>query len=116
MEPSVPLVDWNSIQIQEEKEEDEIIEICNEKQVYALLEVIREDEREEEMARAWSSRDGGINGSGLPINGSGLPNLEVIEGEAMLVDDYIQEETMMEYDKDNPTMALGIIYPCMEKF
>jgi hypothetical protein len=123
MEPSVPLVqaapplvDWNSIQIQEENEEDGIIEICNEKQVYALLEVIREDEREEEMARAWSSRDGGINGSGLPINGSGLPNLEVIEGEAMLVDDYIQEETMMEYDKDNPTMALGIIYPCMEKF
>jgi hypothetical protein len=34
----------------------------------------------------------------------------------MLVDDYIQEETMMEYGKDNPTMALGIIYPCMEKF
>jgi hypothetical protein len=26
-----PLVDWNSIQIQEEKEEDGIIEICNEK-------------------------------------------------------------------------------------
>jgi hypothetical protein len=51
MEPSVPLVDWNSIQIQEEKEEDEIIEICNEKQVYALLGFIHEDEREEEMAR-----------------------------------------------------------------
>jgi hypothetical protein len=93
-----PLVDSNSIQIQEEKE-DRIIEFCIEKQVYALLGFICEDEREEEISR---SRDGGINGSGVP-------NLEGIEGEAMLVDDYIQEETMMEYDKDNPTMALGII-------
>jgi hypothetical protein len=59
---------------------------------------IREDEREEEMARTGSSRDSGINGSGLP-------NLEGIEGEAMLVYNYIQEETMMEYDKDNPTSA-----------
>jgi hypothetical protein len=33
----------------------------------------------------------------------------------MLVDDYIQEEKMMEYDSDNPTMPLGTIYPCMEK-
>jgi hypothetical protein len=104
-----PLVDWNSIQIQEEKVENGIIENCNENKFMCFWGSFT---REEEMATAWSSRDG----SGLPINGSGLPNLEGIEGEAMLVDDYIQEETMMEYGKDNPTMALGIIYPCMEKF
>jgi hypothetical protein len=109
VEAAPPLVDWNSIQIQEEREEDGIIEICNEEQVYALLGFSREDEREEEMARASSSRDGGTNASGVP-------NLEGIEGEAMLVDDYIQEETLMEYDKDNPTMVLGTIYPCMEEF
>lgn len=34
----------------------------------------------------------------------------------MVMDDYIQEETMMEYDKDNPSMDVGAIYPFYGRF
>jgi hypothetical protein len=57
LEAALPLVDWNSIKIQEEREEDTTIEICSEEQVDALLEFNHEDESEEDMARVSSSRD-----------------------------------------------------------
>jgi hypothetical protein len=89
VEQSVLAVDWDSIEIVEEREEEGRIELCSEESVYALLGLRQEDEREEEMNRA---------------------------GASILVDDYIPEETSMVYDKDNPIMSLGTIYPSMEEF
>jgi hypothetical protein len=70
-----------------------------------------EDEKAEQMATeaALNSRVGGASASGIP-------NVEGTEGTSMPVDDYISEETVTLYDRDNPSMALGTMYPCMEEF
>jgi hypothetical protein len=101
VEQSVLAVDWDSIEIVEEREEEGRIELCSEESVYSLLGLRQEDEREEEMNRMGASR---------------VHNVETTEGASILVDDYIPEETSMVYDKDNPIMALGTIYPSMEEF
>lgn len=48
-QPSVPLYDWDSIQIQEEMEEEGRIELCSEEQANALLGLRLEDETAEQM-------------------------------------------------------------------
>jgi hypothetical protein len=101
-EQAPPLVDWDLIQIQEEKEEEGITELCSEEQVYALLGLSREDEREEEMA--------------TDSNASIVLDIEGVEDVHMVVNDYILQEIVMEYDKDNPSLDVGTIYPCMEDF
>ena len=91
-------------------EEEGRIELCSEEQVYEILGLGHKDEREEEMAR-----EAALNSRVDDRSASGIPNVGGTEGAYMLVDDYIPE-TMMMYDKDNPTMAIGTIYPCMEDF
>jgi hypothetical protein len=108
-EQAPPLVDWDLIQIQEEKEEEGITELCSEEQVYALLGLSREDEREEEMATDSKSRADGPNASIVL-------DIEGVEDVPMVVNDYILQETVMEYDKNNPSLDVGTIYPCMEDF
>jgi hypothetical protein len=50
-DPASPLVDWDSIEIQEEREKEGRVELCKEELVYVLSGLRREDEYAEQMAR-----------------------------------------------------------------
>jgi hypothetical protein len=76
-----------------------ITELCSEEQVYAFLGLYREDEREGEIATTSKSR---ADRPGASI----VLDVEGVEDVTMVLDDYIQEETVMEYDKDNPSMDI----------
>ena len=109
-QPVAPLIDWNSIVIQEETEEQGRVELCNEEQVYEFLGLRREDETAED------ANEFGSNSMDHEASASGIPNIEGTEGASMPVDDSIPEETMMVYDRDNPSMEVESLYPSMEEF
>jgi hypothetical protein len=61
------------------------------------------------MASASKSRADGPNASRFFI-------VEGTEDDLMLKNDHIPEEIRMEYDKDNPSMDVGTVYPTMDDF
>ncbi|WVZ73610.1 hypothetical protein U9M48_021896 [Paspalum notatum var. saurae] len=101
----LPEIDWNSLQITGQDEEDRM-EIVSEEQMCLLLGVRDEDERAQKreednqivraMHRTVQSDDTG--GAGIPVVDS-IPN-----------------EIIIAYDKDNPNMDIGSIYPTMKEF
>ncbi|NP_001170540.1 uncharacterized protein LOC100384556 [Zea mays] len=120
VEPSIPfieqpppLVDWDSIAIQEEREDEGHIELCDEAQVYELLGFRHEDEMEEEINM---QNDAVPNSSADGESGYGIPPIQGDEGALIPVVDNIPEMSMTEHDMNNPSMEVGTRYPNMKDF
>jgi hypothetical protein len=102
IEQPPPLVDWDSIAIQEEREDDWHIELCDEAQVYELLGLRHEDEMEEEMNM---QNDVVPNHS---VDGEccyGIPRVQGDEGALIPVVGNILEMSTIEHDMNNTSMC-----------
>jgi hypothetical protein len=108
---ALPLVDWDSLEIQEEKEEEGIIEICNEQQLYGLLGLKKDGGSTTQMVTESFS-----NSRAATTDASGMLNMQITQAVAIDVTDHISEERTIAYDEDSPCMKLGTPYPSMEKF
>ena len=81
-------IDWNSIQIEERWEEEGRQEVWDEEELYARL---------------------GLDDEDLPANDQEHSDDQDCE-------DSFSDERKIEYDKRNPVMELGSVYPNMETF
>lgn len=106
-EPAAPLVDWNNLEIVERQDEEGRIEMISEEQMYVLLGLRDEDERAKTKEQE-NNAQGRTVGRTDYVSGT--------EGAAIVVNDSIPDEIVITYDKDNPSMALGTMYPTMDEF
>lgn len=105
-DPVIPVVDWENLQIVERQDDEGRIEMISEEQIWDLLGLRDEDEsakkKEEDNAKS-----GKIC---VPRQ------MEDNEGGAAVVTDSIPDEIVISYDKENPVMDLGSLYPTMDEF
>ena len=94
-------IDWDNIAIESRWEEEETQEIPKEDFLYEQLGLQLEDERET------GSRLHGVsaNCDPLPFDQFGMPDTELIP-----------EDRVVVYDKLNPIMKVGSLYPNMKEF
>lgn len=69
---ALPLVDWDSLEIQEEKEEEGIIEICNEQQLYGLLGLKKDGGSTTQMVT-----ESFLNSRAATTDASGMLNMQI---------------------------------------
>jgi hypothetical protein len=98
------VVDWNSLWIVETHDEEGLIELMSENQMYEIL-GLREEETNVVPTKAFDCPmdENYVNVADLPI--SEIP-----------VSDVVPNEVVISYDKNNPQMSVGIVYPSMEEF
>jgi hypothetical protein len=105
LQNALPEIDWNSLQITGQDEEDRM-EIVSEEQLYVMLGLRDEDERaqkreeDNQMVRAMHR----------------TVQSDDTVGAAIPVTDSIPDEVIIACDKDHPSMDLGTIYPTMTDF
>lgn len=104
-ELGVPAVDWDNLQIVERQDDEGKIEMLTEEQLYALLGLKDEDERSKKAQEDNAKRGKRCIGK----------QRDDTEGAAILVSDFIPDEVVISYDKDNPR-DLGSMYPTMNEF
>ncbi|XP_025806742.1 uncharacterized protein LOC112885310 [Panicum hallii] len=105
LQNALPEIDWNSLQVMGQDEEDRM-EIVSEEQLYVMLGLRDEDERaqkreeDNQMVRAMHR----------------TVQSDDTVGAAIPVTDSIPDEVIIACDKDHPSMDLGTIYPTMTDF
>ena len=93
-------VDWNSLHIVETHDDEGRIALISENRMYELL-GLREEEHTSVPAEVFDSRmdeQGDNDGAAIPTS------------------DDVPSEVVISYDKNNPPMDVGTIYPTMEDF
>jgi hypothetical protein len=100
LQNALPEIDWNSLQITGQDEEDRM-EIISEEQLYVMLGLRDEDERaqkreeDNQMVRAMHRT---------------VQSDDIVRA-AIPVTDSIPDEVIIAYDKDHPSMDLGTSVP-----
>ncbi|CAO2190691.1 unnamed protein product [Urochloa humidicola] len=111
------LVDWDTLHIEDPRDDEGRIEVMSEEQLYALLGLRDEDdmEKRKDDDKARKAEDEKIRRERRASAKKGPVNIDT-SGAAIPVDDFIPEERVIVYDKDNPCMDLGTMYPSMKEF
>ena len=106
-----PLVDWDSLRIEDNRDEEGRIEIVDDEVMYELL-GFRADDEEADKARKAASK------ASSQQNADTCQRTEEIDttGAVIEVDDYLPGEGTMVHDPNRPCMDLGTVYPNMKKF
>lgn len=100
-------VDWDNIHIVETHDDEGRIALMSESQICELLGVIEEDTTNI-PAQGFDCRmyeQGHDSELGQNNDGAAIPTSDEVPGEMVI-----------SYDKNNPSMALGTMYPTMEEF
>jgi hypothetical protein len=106
-----PLIDWETLRIEENQDEEGRAEIVDDDMMYELLGFRAEDEEADKARKAASK-------------GSGQQNDDICQrnekfdtaGAAIEVDDYLPGERAVVHDPNRPSMDLGTVYPNMKEF
>ena len=101
-------VDWDSLQIVETHDDECRIALVSEKQMCEIL-GLREEETHVD--------EGQMNEQGVD-NEQCVDNMQGVDtdGAAIPTCDAIPSEMVISYDKNNPPMDIGIIYPTTDEF
>ena len=100
------IVDWDTLVVLHEADNDgEATEIADEDRVFEAMGFKDADEREEQIAAAENA---------IPVMPEEMQQ-DMIDA-AVGVDDNDPAEPYMDWDRDNPEMYVGTIYPCMDEF
>ena len=104
VQPTPPIieVDWDNLQIVETHDDEGRIELVSEDQLCEILGL--KDDEEEKKSKTEPKRRRMVE--------QGIDN----EGAAIPVSDAIPNEVVITYDKDQPKMDLGTMYPSMKEF
>jgi len=106
-----PLVDWDSLRIEDNRDEEGKIEIVDDEVMYELL-GFRADDEEADKARKAASK------ASSQQNADTCQRTEEIDttGAVIEVDDYLPGERTMVHDPNRPNMDLGTVYSNMKEF
>uniref|UniRef100_A0A0A9F6R0 Transposase MuDR plant domain-containing protein n=1 Tax=Arundo donax TaxID=35708 RepID=A0A0A9F6R0_ARUDO len=88
------------------------MEVMSEDQLYVLLGLRDEDEREKQAAQEASNNAASKKGNNEP---SAVVDDDT-NGAAILVSDAIPDEVFISYDRDHPTMKIAALFPSMKDF
>ncbi|XP_066329017.1 uncharacterized protein [Miscanthus floridulus] len=100
-------VDWDTIQIVETHDDECRIALISELQICELL-GLTEDGTTNIRAQGFDCRmdeEGNDNEIGQDTDGAAIPTSDAVPGEMVI-----------SYDKNNPSMEVGTLYPTMEEF
>jgi hypothetical protein len=92
-------VDWDTLQIVETHDDQDRIELISEDHMYELL-GLREKETSSVLAQTFDCQ----------------MDEHCVDGADTHVGDGIPSEMVISYDKNNPPMEVGTLYPSMEEF
>ncbi|KAJ1272938.1 hypothetical protein BS78_06G241200 [Paspalum vaginatum] len=106
LEPAFPQIDWDNLQIAESQDDEGRIAMISEDQIYVLLGL-----RDEEDERAVNGQEAQVRTTHINMNSG-----DTVVGAAIPVRDHVPDEIVIGYDKDNPSMELGTLYPTMKDF
>ena len=98
MEP----IDWTTLQIVETHDDEGRIELMSESQMCELLDI--RDESAPNTAIPTNDEQRHDNAVGQNVDGAAIPTNDEVPGEMVI-----------SYDKNNPSMDLGTLYPKMEE-
>jgi hypothetical protein len=100
-------VDWDSIQIVETHDDEGRIALMSESQICEFLGMTEEDTTNNRAQGFDCQMDeqGHDNEHGQNTDGAAIPT-----------SDAIPDEMVISYDKNNPSMEIGTVYPTMEEF
>ncbi|WVZ96491.1 hypothetical protein U9M48_042123 [Paspalum notatum var. saurae] len=103
-DPGFGDVDWDNLQIAGSQEDEGKMPMISEDHVYELLGLRDEDER-------------AVNGTEGPVRTTQM-NMNAADtvGATISVLDHIPDEIVIGYDKENPIIELGTVYPTMKEF
>ena len=106
-----PLVDWDSLHIEDNRDEEGRIEIVDDEVMYELL-GFRADDEEADKARKAASK------ASSQQNADTCQRTEEIDttGAVIEVDDYLPGERTVVHDPNRPNMDLGTVYSNMKEF
>ena len=106
-----PLVDWDSLRIEDNRDEEGRIEIVDDEVMYELL-GFRADDEEADKARKAASK------ASSQQNADTCQRTEEIDttGAVIEVDDYLPGERTVVHDPNRPNMDLGTVYSNMKEF
>jgi len=102
-----PLVDWDSLRIEDNRDEEGRIEIVDDEVMYELLGFRADDEEADKAREAARKVCGEQNDDTWEVDTTGA---------AIDVDDYLPGERTVVHDPNLPRMDLGIVYPNMKEF
>jgi len=100
-------VDWDTIQIVETHDDEGRIALMSESQICELL-GLTEEGTTNIPAQGFDCRmdeEGNDNEIGQDTDGAAIPTSDAVPGEMVI-----------SYDKNNPSMEVGTLYPTMEEF
>ena len=104
-EQPVAVVDWSILTIQENPKDDgTATQLVDEDQIYEAMGFKEAEAREEEHGT-----------QEVPIPAMSAQMHEDMNAAAVDVDDIAHEEPLYEWDRDNPDMSVGTVYPSMEE-
>jgi len=106
-----PLVDWDSLRIEDNRDEEGRIEIVDDEVMCELL-GFRADDEEADKARKAASK------ASSQQNADTCQRTEEIDttGAVIEVDDYLPGERTVVHDPNRPNMDLGTVYSNMKEF
>jgi hypothetical protein len=97
-------VDWAELTILQEPDQDgEANEVADEDKIYEAMGFKAADERAEEAAR-----------EAIPIPAMTTEMQADMEEAAVPVDDHDNNDPIIDWDRDNPNVSVGVSFPCME--
>jgi hypothetical protein len=100
-------VDWDNLQIVQRIDEERRLQVISEEQLFAILGFKIQEER------AQKEREAGSKRSASRV----VPPIDVgVDDAAIHVDDHIQDERVVVYDKDNSELKLDATFPSMDEF
>jgi hypothetical protein len=100
-------VDWATLQIVETHDDEGRIELMSESQMCEILGLSDEGTTNNEQGNdnEHDNEQGNDNELGHDIDGAAIPTSDAVPGEMVI-----------SYDKNNPSMEVGTMYPTMEEF
>lgn len=101
------IVDWDSIHIVETHDDEGRIAIMSESQMCELLGFTEKGTTNMHAQGA---------DEGMDEQGHGIEVLQNNDGAVIPTSDEVPGEMVITYDKNNPSMDLGTMYPTMEEF
>jgi hypothetical protein len=106
-----PLVDWDTLRIEESRDEEGRIEIVDDEVMYELLGFRAEDDEADKARKAASE---GCSQQ----NADTCQRTEEVDttGATIEVDDYLPGERTIVHDPNQSNMNLGTVYPNMKEF
>jgi hypothetical protein len=107
-QPPIRLIDWDNLDIEGKKDDEGRTEVMTDDQLFELLGLSDENERAKKSAQVDESNNV------LELNGHAV--IEGTDGATIPVDDAIPGEVVILYDKNNPCMDKGTMYPSMKEF